>query len=323
MSPVGVTGVVSERTHCALGYTTGVHKLPRRAALLGALFAAVGCGTLLSSAETSTGPDASADAAASVTDAPYSPADAPSSPDGDANSGPGGPGGPRPKLLVSDPADNRVDLVTTTGTILASYTSPAGNVAGVAFDRRSRDGFWVIGSDSTDAIYKVPWSGAASALTVKAAQPLLGNNRGLDYFVGETPAQDLLVVVHTNPNGWEEALGLSTQGSLASTGNFIYQSQYQTGFWGVSFLDSTAGRLHGWYTRGGNAVEEWDLPLFKGRTELGVAGARGVARTPAGEFWVVDVTTNRVEHLSTTGAKLDGFTAPGKSAAGLSYDPGP
>jgi hypothetical protein len=236
----------------------------------------------------------------------------------DASFDGGAPTGPT--LLVSDPGGSRIDLVTTTGTILHTFTSPVTNVAGVAYDRRKRDGFWVVGRDAT-IIQKVAWSGASlPSVTPERAPSALC---GLDYVVGATPADDELVYVYTA--GVEGVAGV-----LVSTGKEQFEAgfflgTFEAGFWGVSMLvvDVPGNVFQGWFSHPtSDSIERWQTASLQQSLPITITEARGLARAANGEFWVVDETTHHVTHLSAAGDVLGGFDTPGTKPAGLSYDPG-
>ncbi|HEY2515723.1 MAG TPA: hypothetical protein VGI39_32865 [Polyangiaceae bacterium] len=227
-------------------------------------------------------------------------------------------------FLISDPGTGHIDQVTMTGTVLQTYTAPMSNVAGVAFDRRARDGFWVVGTNSGNSIAKIAWSGAAlPSLTTTRSY---GNLRGLDYCLGTTAADDTLDLVDTNSNALD-----TFSGSLVSTGAFQFEmgfsapSGFQSGYWGVSVLatDITANVLRGWFARA-SSLELWQTSTQQGATvTMGVSDPRGLVLAPNGDFWVVDATAHKVVHLSSDGTTLGGFATPGTQPAGLSFDPGP
>jgi hypothetical protein len=269
-------------------------------------------------------PDASGDAAnveAGGPDAgPEAGPDAATGPDGGGLDDAGAPA--VPSLLVSDPGSNRIDLVTTSGFVLHTYPAPVTQVAGVAFDRRKRDGFWVVGRDSGTTIYKIAWSGAAlPPLTTEFPHPLYC---GLEHFLGASEAEDVLLYVWTNSGGFQSAGGSYVSNGQDRLDMGFYNGGFESGFWGLSFLvyDEPGNVFQGWFTHG-TTIERWQTASFQASLPATVTQARGLARTAAGEFWVADEATHHVVHLSATGEVLGGFDTPGSQPAGLSYDPGP
>lgn len=232
-----------------------------------------------------------------------------------------------PTLLLSDTTANRIDLLTTTGAIIRQWTAPVTKVTGVSHDRRKRDGFWVIGRDSAAAFHKVSWAGAALGTVPNptfAGTPV----RGLDHWIDPDGGANGDVLAFVQFNGTVEALSgiyAADGGSQFQMG--FFQTKFLTGFWGVSLLNYSEAdnEMLGWFTHksDGGTVERWRTASLQATIATTISDPRGLARGPAGDFWVVDGAAKKVVHLSAAGTVLGSFDTPGTDPAGLSFDPGP
>lgn len=274
------------------------------------------------------GSSADADARVDANDASSADAEVDAS-DAGATGDAGDAGQTTATILVSDTTLNRIDLLTTSGVLLHSYTSPVANVTGVSHDRRVRDGFWIMGRDDAQTIYKRAWSGLALPSVTNTTPSFLGTNvRGLDHWVATDGGADLLTFIERNNQGVDALMGIRASDGVGTFSmGFFAGGSFDAGFWGVSMLNfsESANEMLAWVTHdiSSPAIERWRTASYQAGVPVAAPSPRGVTRTANGEFWVVDPTNARVVHLDGAGNVLGSFKTPGTDPAGLSYDPGP
>ncbi len=220
-----------------------------------------------------------------------------------------------PPLLVSDSATSKIYALDTSGSVLQQYTSPVSGVRGVAHDRAAGDGFWVVGTGNTGALFKVSWAGALTktlTLDISATSP-----RGLDYMVDSTGG-DRLVVIGTNSVPVDDLRAYDLTGKEQLESGFYTQGVFQQGVWGVDAVAPNGIYLERWTSWNNGTLQHWmDASNLSATVNTTLSSLRGVDRTAGGEFWVV--ASNTVYHLATNGSVLSSFSAPGTNAQGLSY----
>lgn len=219
-----------------------------------------------------------------------------------------------PPLLVSDSATSKIYALDTKGNVLHQYASPVSGVRGVAHDRTAHDGFWVVGTGDTSALYKVSWSGTLTktlTLSIAATTP-----RGLDYMAD--PGGDRLVVVGTNSVPVDDVRTYDLAGKEQLESGFVNIGMFQGGVWGVEAVAPNGLYLESWTSWNDGTLQHWMGPSTLSATvNTKLASLRGVDRTPGGEFWMV--ANNTIYHVDANGGVLDAFSAPGTNAQGLSY----
>lgn len=235
--------------------------------------------------------------------------------------------GPPPStahLLLTDTASNAIFRLSLDGRVLDQWPSPAARTFGVTHDRRSPDGFWVMGAERTNQpnLFRISFAGTITA-SLSAYNPN-GINKGLDFILSDSPGNDLLAYPTTNSNAIQVLFGRRV---FAGVRWFEGGMQEPSGaqFFGVHverYACDDGRTLIFWTTRDGTALELREWPPTLASRELVIPGtnaARGVTRTPRGDFFVVDDQNNRVLHLTPDAVLIDSFATPGRSPADVSY----
>jgi hypothetical protein len=233
--------------------------------------------------------------------------------------------GPPPasaNLLLTDTASQAVFRLALDGRVLATWTAlPVRNLYGVSHDRRAPTGFFVSGDRrgvNDRSMFRLSDSGAVTAaLPVSSGN---NTNRGIVHVPGPSPDLDLVLFLATDtltgvrvatPERWLERL-MSRAGSGQWHG--LHVERYA--------CDDGATLLF-WTTRAGGILELWDWQGIRSPLRAhvlpGTQDARGIARTPRGDLYVVDRQNRRVLHLAPNLDLIDSFPTPGPQPADLSY----
>lgn len=308
-------------------------------------------------ADADAAPDARVDPedAAPVTDALTQPEDAASAPDaiipppedaGDAavpppDAGPAGctfpplsvdgpfPPGPPPAsahLLVTDTSSNTIFRVSLTGSVLQQWPSPVARVYGVAHDRRTPDGFWIAGYPIVGNVganrpfRRLSFAGVVTADLVYREFSTDGFH-GTDFALGPTPADDVLVFAMNNRNNVDTISGaLTRDGARWFEGGRLDPATRWYGVHVERYACADGNSLVYWTTRASALVlRDWPVDGELRTYPLPTTTPRGVARTPYGDFYVVDGGQRRVLHLDASGQLLGSFATPGPNPGDVSY----
>jgi hypothetical protein len=225
-------------------------------------------------------------------------------------------GGPGPELLVSDGTQNTIYRLDLKGNALGTFPSPVSGTRGVAYDRRTRDGFWVCGEGDRTRVYKVRWTGQVTNVTLMAP---LNEVRGLDYYL-DPNGLDLVAMVGVNTNNVEVFnTWTASDGALQMSTGQVITSVFQTGFWGTRAVGppGPTGSFDRWLSRSNGTLEHWFDSSQRTAIVTTMLGAlRGLDMAHDGTFWLV--VGPKIVHAGAAGATLDSFAAPSADAMGLS-----
>jgi len=147
----------------------------------------------------------------------------------------------------------------------------------------------------------------------------------MDYIVGTEPSLDLLSFINVNSNGIMVVTGARANDAMRWYEGGLGLSAPSAAWFGCHverYACDDGATLVFWTTRDGTTLELQTWPFDRPPRQLPIPGtnaARGVTRTPRGDFYIADDQNDRVIHLSPTGALIDSFAAPGTSPGDLSY----
>jgi hypothetical protein len=241
--------------------------------------------------------------------------------------GPFAPGPPpaSANLLLTDTASNAVFRLSLDGRVLDTWSTPLRAPFGVTHDKRNTDGFFVNGRASGingGTIYRITFGGTVTS-TLNYYAPN-GTIWGMDYLFGSTPELDVLGFMNLNTNSIPTISGARVRTGMRWFEGGLFQPP-NVQWYGADFeryaCDDGSTIVY-WTTRGGNILElrDWSVnaPL-RSYTIPATNDARGITRTPRGDFYVVDHQNRRVLHLAPDITLIDSFRTPGREPADLSY----
>ena len=230
-------------------------------------------------------------------------------------------------FLLTDTASQAVFRLSIDGQVLERWSVPVRRPFGVAHDRRNRDGFFVNGamrSINAADLYRVSYATGAITATISAAEPN-GQIWGMHYIFGSDPAHDLIGYQTVNFNGINVIMGKFVTNGMRWFEGGLFQPRVARwyGFYVERYVCDNGATIIYWATRDGNTLElrSWDVngPL-RTYTIPGTTDARGLTRTPRGDFYVVDRQNRRVLHLAPDITIIDSFPTPGPQPSDISYE---
>ena len=239
------------------------------------------------------------------------------------------PAGPPPAsahLLVTDTSSNSIFQVDLSGALQDQWRSPVARVYGVAHDKRTTDGFWVVGypivgvPGANRPFRRLSFGGAVTATLTYSFFSQDGFH-GLDFALGSDPSRDVLVFTMQNRNIIDTVAGAQAiDGVRAFEGGGLENTSRWYGLQVERYGCDDANSLVFWTTHNSSLVlREWQTGAVLRTYALPSTDARGLARTPYGDFYVVDGAQRRVLHLDPQGNFLGAFATPGPSPADVSY----
>lgn len=239
------------------------------------------------------------------------------------------PPGPPPAsahLLLTDTSSNTIFRVSLTGSVLQQWPSPVARVYGVAHDRRTPDGFWIAGYPIVGNVganrpfRRLSFAGVVTADLAYASFSTDGFH-GTDFALGPTPADDVLVFAMNNRNNVDTISGaLTRDGARWFEGGRLDPATRWYGVHVERYACADGNSLVYWTTRASALVlREWPVAAELRTYPLPTTTPRGVARTPYGDFYVVDGGQRRVLHLDASGVLLGSFATPGPNPGDVSY----
>lgn len=229
-------------------------------------------------------------------------------------------------LLLTDTSSNAIFRVDLSGALQTQWRSPVARVYGVAHDLRTTDGFWVAGypivgiPGANRPFRRLSFAGAVTATLTYSFFSQDGFH-GLDFALGSDASRDVLVFTMQNRNIIDTVSGAqTTDGSRAFEGGGLESSSRWFGMQVERYGCDDANSLVFWTTQTSSLVlREWSTGTVLRTYALPSTDARGLTRTPYGDFYVVDGAQRRVLHLDAQGALLGAFGTPGPTPADLSY----
>lgn len=239
------------------------------------------------------------------------------------------PAGPPPgsaHLLLTDTSSNAIFRVDLSGLVQNQWRAPVARVYGVAHDKRTTDGFWVGGyplvgvPGANRPFRRLSFAGAVTA-TLSYAFFSQDGFHGLDFVLGSDPSLDVLVFTMQNRNIIDTVSGArTTDGARAFEGGALESTSRWYGMQVERYGCDDANSLAFWSTHQSTLVlRDWPTGTELRTYNLPTLDARGVTRTPYGDFFVVDGAQRRVLHLDPMGNLLGAFGAPGPNPSDVSY----
>lgn len=231
------------------------------------------------------------------------------------------------RLLLTDSANSSIYVLDANGRVLDVLASPTPTPTGVAFDRRNRDGFWLVGTGDNH-LYKLDMAGV-----VVDSRLAFGVNevdiRGLDFWLG-ADGKDYLALIATNSNGIQCA---ATYDLVARTMVSYYSfwlaiksdgtPDFLDGFWGAVITTYSRGsrtwELSRWASRDDGTVALWIDSVTEHRAEVVLSGLNDPKGIDISETsYVVSDGDDRVYAFDEAFLPLHDFATPGTSPADLS-----
>lgn len=234
-------------------------------------------------------------ASASATPAPL--------PAGSVSTGAKGP------LVLAHAGRGRLDVLGRDAALLGRIDVGNAVIRGVAHDRRSGDGVWVLLAGSPPLVAKLGWDGRRLR-AFEVRRPPLRRARafvGIDHVLGHSASSDLLLVLYVNTLGLPVVEGLrASDGSSRFTVGFSREADV-SGVRADGFRHDTVDGLlvmDWWTIRAGTHLERWRFFYgFVDRLDDRRLSTRLDAFDipPWREVWGVDRAGRRVVRLSGDG----------------------
>ncbi len=252
-----------------------------------------------------------------------SPSPSASAPTGRVTTGARGP------LVLADATRGRLDVMSREASLLGRIDVGGAVVRGVAHDRRSGDGVWVLLAGSPPMIAKLGWDGRRlRAFEVK--RPPLRRAKafvGIDHVMGHAAASDLLLVLYINKLGLPVVEGLlARDGSSRFSVGFSREADV-SGVRADGFRHDTVDGLlvlDWWTIRQRGHLERWRFFYgFVDRLDSRSLDARIDAFDipPWREVWGVDRAGKKVVRMSGDGDVVQTYPSPDVEPAFVAISP--
>jgi hypothetical protein len=237
--------------------------------------------------------------------------------------------GAKGPLVLAHAARGRLDVLSRDAELLGRIELGNTVIRGVAHDRRSGDGVWVLLAGSPPLIAKIGWDGRRLR-AFEVRRPPLRRARafvGIDHVLGHSASSDLLLVLYVNTLGLPVVEGLrASDGSSRFTVGFSREADV-SGVRADGFRhDAVDGLLvmDWWTIRAGTHLERWRFFYgFVDRLDDRRLSARLDAFDipPWREVWGVDRAGRRVVRLSGDGELVTELPARDIDPAFLAISP--
>jgi hypothetical protein len=217
--------------------------------------------------------------------------------------------GAKGPLVLAHAARGRLDVLSRDAELLGRIELGNTVIRGVAHDRRSGDGVWVLLAGSPPMVAKIGWDGRRLR-AFEVRRPPLRRARafvGIDHVLGHSASSDLLLVLYVNTLGLPVVEGLrASDGSSRFTVGFSREADV-SGVRADGFRHDTVDGLlvmDWWTIRAGTHLERWRFFYgFVDRLDDRRLSTRLDAFDipPWREVWGVDRAGRRVVRLSGDG----------------------
>lgn len=217
--------------------------------------------------------------------------------------------GAKGPLVLAHATRGRLDVLSRDAELLGRIELGNTVIRGVAHDRRSGDGVWVLLAGSPPLVAKIGWDGRRLR-AFEVRRPPLRRARafvGIDHVLGHSASSDLLLVLYVNTLGLPVVEGLrASDGSSRFTVGFSREADV-SGVRADGFRHDTVDGLlvmDWWTIRAGTHLERWRFFYgFVDRLDDRRLSTRLDAFDipPWREVWGVDRAGRRVLRLSGDG----------------------